>query len=201
MFGYLKYVGELSKPGDHLQAEVECVCGKKLVLPKKNLMGGKSKSCGCKKGEMCREKATKHGGYGTPAYKTWADMKKRVRPDNPRHKYYYDKGVRVCEKWDSFEGFYEDMGDRPSWATSLDRIDNEGDYCKENCRWATGTQQANNKSNNLHLTYRGKTYTQAELARAFGIPYPRLQMRLRSGWSVLEAVETPKLRNQHGVRS
>jgi hypothetical protein len=88
---------------------------------------------------------TKHGMYGTKTYNTWHSMKKRCKnKSEASFKHYGERGITVCEKWLTFEGFYEDMGDRPDGMT-LDRIDNNKGYFKDNCRWASKTTQSSNK--------------------------------------------------------
>jgi hypothetical protein len=96
-------------------------------------------------------------------------------------------GVSVCEEWAVFENFYTDMGPRPD-GTSLDRIDSKGDYCKENCRWATPKEQANNTSRNRHLICDGVRRTLSEWADVSGTDRKVISSRLRLGWSVEEAI-------------
>ena len=131
------------------QYAVECDCGTWLRVQGQHLRSGNTKSCGCLK----REKSTTHGQRrlkgsksGTGAYNSWRAMIQRCT--NSRNKFYWDyggRGIKVCPEWlESFAAFYADMGDRPEGKT-LDRKAVDGDYTKENCRWATGTQQALNK--------------------------------------------------------
>lgn len=94
----------------------------------------------------------------------------------------------MCDRWlNSFENFYADMGTRPSPQHSIERIDNDGPYSPENCKWADRFEQANNKRNNHLITYNGVTQTLSDWARELGLPYSRLKRRLQSGMPVEQA--------------
>lgn len=120
----------------------------------------------------------KHNYYGTSTYKSWAEMLYRCRKDGK--KYYKDRGITVCKEWEDFGKFLEDMGERPLGMT-IDRINPNGNYCKENCRWASSKQQNRNKRNNLLLE--GKTLS--EWSEILGIKRSTLAQRYYVyGWSV-----------------
>lgn len=117
-----------------------------------------------------------------PMYPTWSHIRNRCQSKkNKAYQNYGGRGIKVCERWqNSFLSFLEDMGDKPK-GKSLDRIDNNGDYCKENCRWATSTEQGRNKRNNCLL--KGKTIS--EWSEILGIKRSTLSMRYYAyGWSV-----------------
>jgi len=125
-----------------------------------------------------------HGMDGTSIYKTWIGLKARCYNKNDKdYKNYGGRGIKVCKRWkNSFENFYNDMGDKPK-GMSIDRIDNNGNYEPSNCRWATIEQQNNNKRNNHLLTYNGKTQTITQWSREIKVPVSTLQCRLLRGWS------------------
>ena len=143
----------------------QCDCGNKKEIRIDGVKSGKTRSCGC--GNIVFHK--KHGYYGTRTYQSWIQMKNRCL--NPRHisfENYGGRGINVCSKWLDFEGFLEDMGDRPK-GRSLDRIDNNKGYSKENCKWSTQKEQSNNKRNNHQITFQGKTQNITQWADELGL--------------------------------
>lgn len=134
--------------------------------------------------------STTHGMAKTPTYASWAAMLNRCRhPENNPYGTY--KGVSVCDRWLKFENFLADMGIRPE-GTSLDRFpDGEGDYCPENCRWATPREQALNRKTTRWLEWEGEVYSLKDLAIHAGVKRLTLLMRLKRGWSIEKAVTTP----------
>lgn len=156
-----------------------CDCGTEVIITHNNLYSGNSKSCGCLRTEIRRSK--KGGKDRPPEYRVWIAMRERC--NNPNCKTYKDygaRGITVCERWDDFDLFMQDMGSRPDGCT-LDRINNSGNYSPENCRWATGIEQGSNKRNNVLVTWRDQTKTIAQWARYFGIKRHRLYHYLKNG--------------------
>lgn len=126
----------------------------------------------------------RHGKYRTKVYYTWANMLDRCNnKHNPGYRWYGGRGITVCEEWRVFINFYKDMGDAPKGLT-LDRLDSNKGYYKENCRWATIKQQARNKRSSRFITYNGRTLTIAEWAEILNIKANIISYRLCAGWPV-----------------
>ena len=129
--------------------ECKCDCGTKKLVYGSFLKKGESTSCGCYRVEQVVKAKVKHGHAGkttrTPTYRSWESMRSRVLGDSYKgRKHYRDAGVTICQKWDSYENFLADMGERPK-GTTLDRIDPFGNYEPSNCRWADTITQRNNR--------------------------------------------------------
>lgn len=152
-------------------------------------------SCGCKTRQARKEVLTgntyrrKHFKCDTGAYQSWKCMKSRCQqPSHIEYERYGGRGIKVCKRWESFENFFADMGERPD-GCSIDRIDPNGDYCPQNCRWADGKTQSRNRRHNRFITIGDRTMTQAEWSEQPGAAhYKTIHKRLKDGWSAIEAV-------------
>lgn len=169
---------------------VRCDCGAEKNVGLLNLVAGRTKSCGCQRGKA-PPNAT-HRMTGSPTYIVWLAMRQRCADRNSRnYQKYGAKGVTVCERWQNFENFLADMGERPSGAT-LDRIDNRRGYEPGNCRWATQRMQQRNRTNNRWLTHCGQRRLLVEWAERTGVPASTIRTRLACGWSVDRTLSTPR---------
>lgn len=183
-FGRLKVLSkhpERSKNGSVLWL-VKCECGtsEPFLIIGATMKSGNTTSCGCLRREKTAEKFRKHGMHNSPEHRTWVEVHRRCYNENTaQYKDYGGRGIRMSDEWkNSFEAFYRDMGPKPGSAYSIDRIDNNGNYEKGNCRWGTRTTQSNNTSTNVRYDFEGESLTIAELASRFNMPYATMRMRL-----------------------
>lgn len=173
-----------------------CDCGALTTVCSSDLSGGNTISCGCRKRTVIGETARTHGLRKHPVYGLWAAMVARcTKPRNSAYRLYGGRGITVCERWRNFAYFLQDMGEPPEGGT-LDRIDNDGPYSPENCRWATTKQQCNNRRSSVWLSFNGETRTEAEWADLMGIHKGTLWNRLNRGWTVERALTTPPRRTK-----
>jgi hypothetical protein len=143
----------------------------------------------------------RHGLTMTPEHRVWRNIHQRC--ENPNDEHYPDyggRGIRVCERWASFEAFLEDMGTRPGCGYTIDRRDVNGDYEPGNCRWATVAEQNRNKRTTKLVTFDGRTMCVAEWARESGVSRNLILYRLAAGWPVERALREPSRRPSRVVR-
>jgi len=168
----------------------ECECGERIVRKGCTLRLGKIKSCGCWKKEFAASINKTHGMGKTKINYVWLDMKGRCNNENhKRYKDYGGRGISHDPRWEKFENFYEDMKESYKEGLSLDRIDNEKNYTKGNCRWTDVLTQNNNKRNNVFETVDGITATRSQLADMYKVPRPTFYWRLKRGYTVEEALK------------
>lgn len=165
-----------------------CECGTVKEISRYNVERGAVKSCGCLFKEHPNN--TKHSGSGTRLYIIWKGIRQRCNNPNCKiFKNYGGRGIKLCDEWNDFNNFKE-------WAMingykdnlSIDRIDVNGNYTPDNCRWVTNKIQANNKRNNRLLTLNGTTKTMSEWSEETGIKVSTIWERLNKGWSVERAL-------------
>lgn len=176
--------------GTHKNYECICECGAVVNILKEHLTSGRQKSCGCLRKDNGIQK---HGEIKTRLYRIWGNMCNRcTNPNNPAWKNYGGRGISVCDEWKEYINFRDwafANGYTPN--LTIDRINNNGNYCPSNCRWADTYTQANNKRNNRVIEYHGQTKTLNEWSKYLGIPYKDLHNRIRLGWDIKRAFEQP----------
>lgn len=178
----------------------KCDCGNEdFEVVMSSLTKGVTKSCGCLKKEMISKANTKHKLCDTRLYRIHRGMLERCYNIGSKHYINYGaKGITMCDEWkNDFLSFY-------NWATnngyrdnlSIDRIDFKGDYCPDNCRWATDVEQQNNKCNNIKITIKGETKSLKDWSEISGINLNTLRWRHREGWDVDILLSPLKKRNR-----
>lgn len=164
----------------------KCDCGTVREVIGTDLRSGKSASCGCMWRDLvCRPESLVKRFPGER--NSWAGMRQRCNYSGHIEFHRYGgRGIKVCDRWSSFEAFLEDMGPRPE-GHSLDRVDLDGDYTPENCRWSSSAEQSRNTSRNVRVEYQGRAFTLKELARHLGLSYFSLHGYYRRKRLSLEA--------------
>lgn len=195
-FGRLTVVGFMgvSKTGRSTLWFCKCDCGNQKTVSAGNLKSGHVVSCGCFNIEKIKERSTTHGhtvGKKSRTYITWRSMFARCyNPNNDNYQHYGGRGITVCDRWQTFENFLADMGER-SPRTSIERIDNDGNYEPGNCRYATQKEQCNNTRSSHYLTFNGKTQTISQWSDETMIKAGTIERRLnRYGWTIERALTT-----------
>lgn len=166
-----------------------CDCGTERAVYTLNLRRNLSPSCGCKRKDNNRARLTTHGQRHSRAYGIWSGMIQRCHtPTNSSFDRYGGRGIKVCDRWRySFAAFLEDMG-QPAEGTSLDRVDNDGDYEPGNCRWATIAEQSSNRRDTRKIGYNGESLTLSEWSRRLGLHHMTISDRLKRGWPLDRAL-------------
>lgn len=194
-----------SKNSTKVRYNCLCDCGNSRLVREDTLLNGDSTSCGCFAKEKARERATIHGMSNHPLFQIWYDMLRRCYDTKRKDFVHYGgRGISVCENWKDKEigmkKFVEDMYDSYKENLELDRIDVNGGYCKENCKWATRQEQVINRRHMgssfdaKFITYDGETLCISQWAERVGLPYKVLVDHLgKLKWSVERALTTPKM--------
>lgn len=197
-FNKLVVVSEVKKDRHgHKRYLCQCDCGNEVVVVKGQLTSGKTGSCGCFQRERARDYHLKHGKSNTRIYYVWKEMVQRCT--NPRNRSYQDyggRGITVCDEWRGENGFINfytwSLESAYESGLEIDRINNDGNYGPENCRWVTRELQANNKRNNILVEHRGIKKTVSQWARQLDMDDKKIRQRIKKlGWDGERAMFTP----------
>jgi hypothetical protein len=164
-----------------------CECGKKVIAHTDGLRAGTTTTCKCR----LKNGNPIHGMRFWPEYQVWLNIKQRcLNPKNDHYKYYGQRGIKVCGRWiNSFPSFIKDMGRRPKSRRSVERLNNNGNYCPSNCVWATCRQQSRNQRTNIKITHLGKTRIAKDWSKMLGIGYAGLCLRARQNLPVKQILK------------
>lgn len=164
----------------YVECQCACLAQTVVIVGVSNILSGTTKSCGCFNLERIIERTTTHNLSNTPTYSSWHSMINRCKhPNNPRYHDYGGRGITYDPRWRYFSAFLEDMGEKPFPEYSIERINNSGNYCKENCMWALIDVQASNKRNNIHVFYKGDKMTLKQCAKVSGKIYTTLCYQIK----------------------
>jgi len=187
MYGDIQFIKEIGKDKRGRIGLFKCFCGNLFNKVIYQITSSNCTSCGCK---ITKNTSPEYrGSTFKPEYKVWNNL--LTRCNNPKANNYHrygGRGIKVDKNWYKFSEFYKDMGDRPSKNHSIERINNDGDYCKENCKWATKEEQVRNRSTNIIVTYNGENKILKDLARENNMDFQKLQRRLLKGMSIDRAI-------------
>lgn len=197
-FGRLEVLSYSHNKQKHSYWLCRCVCGNEKAIRYDVLRSGNAVSCGCYRKEVLLdyyEKNTTHGKSKSRTYKVYQGMIQRCQNANDQNYYNYGgRGIRVCESWlESFEFFYKDMGEPPTDKHQIDRIDNNGDYSPENCRWVTPKENTRNRRTCKIIEYNGQKKCLTDWSTTLDIPKSTLSRRLKT-MSMQDAVLSSKPR-------
>lgn len=199
-FGRLTVIDEAgsAKSGNKLW-KCQCDCGNISVVSGSRLRGGYTKSCGCISREILTARNTTHGQRNTRLYRIWHGMKSRCYfSKNPNFADYGARGIIVCDEWlNNFQAFHDwAMANGYQDHLSIDRIDNNGNYCPENCRWATRTEQENNKRNNTPIEIDGRTMNITQWAKVSGVKQQTISYRYKKGIRGADLIKPPQKKGE-----
>lgn len=193
-YGRLTVLHRAGSKDNRAMWECVCVCGKHIIISGHALRRGNTKSCGCLQRDKARTRLKTHGMSDTNLYYTWSNMRRRCEDSASQdYAYYGGRGITLCQEWHDAAVFV-------SWALAsgykagltIDRIDNNGNYCPSNCRWVSRKVQARNTRRNNLLTYNGETRCIVEWSDVTGIAEATIRCRVRRyGWDIAKALTTP----------
>lgn len=186
IFGQLKVIEMIPKTTRKTYWLCQCSCGNQKEIRSDSLLSGKTISCGChrKQQALINLKPNKtHDLSNTRLYKEWQGMKKRcLNKKDKRFSSYGGRGISICKQWLEFENFCEwAMNNGYQENLSIDRINNNGNYEPNNCKWSTNKEQCNNRRTNILICYKGKTKTLMQWCEELNLNYKRVHNRYRRG--------------------
>lgn len=187
--------GRLTVCEDHGCEKVTCICscGNSVVALRASLRSGTTASCGCLRSELVRQKNLTHGMSELPIYRVWRGIVERCTNQSSKaYTNYGARGITLCEDWLRFESFYRDVGSPPFEGASLDRIDNNKGYYKENCRWATRAEQAANTRRNRWYSFHGRLFMLKDIAEISGTDAGYLYYRVNNMKDSIESAVSAK---------
>lgn len=197
-FGRLQVIKRDTRPNKKGCAKwyCQCECGAIISVIGYDLIRGHTNSCGCYHKEqaskfltMLKSKNKNYHKTKTKAYRCWNGMMRRCYvPKTAFFEHYGGRGIKVCNRWHTFQNFLDDMGE-PGEKDTLDRIDCNGDYSPSNCRWATMKQQASNRRSTIKISHNGKVYSLKQFAQAYDLPYYYVRAFYHKGVSPLKIIE------------
>lgn len=191
-FGKLTAISIDHRSGTRTYWDCACDCGGKRIVSIDHLRNGDVIDCGCERKHLTRWQ--KHGMYDSRIYRIWSLMKERCyNPRRSEYSYYGGRNISVCQDWMDSSKFIEwALNNGYSDELTLDRIDNNGNYCPENCQWVNRKMQQNNRRNNRYITYNGETKTVTQWAESNGMTYYQLIKRIdKLKWSFERAISEP----------
>ena len=169
-----------------------CECGNQVTTTPFRLHKRHAKSCGCYSSDQTAQRNTTHNKSKLPGYAIWKNIRTRCYNTKTKvYKNYGGRGIELCERWQDFSKFLDDLGSRPTPKHSVERKDNNGNYCPENCCWATRKEQGRNQRSNRPLEFKGETHIMIEWAEKLNIPAYVIHDRLKLGWTVERALSDP----------
>lgn len=182
-YGRLTVVSIASpSPSNRVRYLCLCDCGAQKIIHASNLRDGKTKSCGCLNKEVLSSRVRVHGQTNTSEHAIWCGIRNRCNNESsPAFSSYGGRGIKICERWNSFQSFYADMGPRPSTLHSIERINNDGDYEPGNCRWATRSEQSRNRRSSQLYTFNGESKCLEDWAKEKRIKPATVYFRFHKG--------------------
>lgn len=198
-FERLSVIAYLYRKNLHQYWLCKCDCGALRTVTANKLRTGWTKSCGCFKRDEASARMTTHGCRDTPEYDSYHHMLGRcLCQTNAAYQDYGGRGIGICPRWIDGDGeksgiecFFSDMGLRPTADHTVDRIDNDGSYSPENCKWSTRERQARNRRSTRYVTVNGASLSLPDACERLGLKYGTINSRIQRGWSEHDALTRP----------